>query len=117
MAIDGALAGTAWRPVDIAGAAVPATTPLMVRFDIDGGLSGHGGCNAFTGFYALDRVNLTIGPLAMTRMACPPGIMRREAAFVAALDATRLFLRDGARLTFKDARGASLLRLVQIDPA
>ena len=41
--------------------------------------------------------------------------MARETAFAAALEATRLFLRDGARLTFKDARGVSLLRLVQID--
>ena len=117
MADNGALAGAAWRPVDIAGSAVPAATPLLIRFDIDGRLSGHSGCNAFTGRYALDRVNLRIGPLAMTRMACPPAIMRREAAFVTALGGTRLFLRDGTRLTLKDARGASLLRLVQIDPA
>ncbi len=110
----GALADTAWRPVEIAGEPVPDDTSLMIRFAIDGGLSGHGGCNTFTGRYTIDRVTLTFGPLASTRKACPPAIMRRETGFAAALAATRLFMRDGTRLTLKDARGISHLRLVQI---
>ena len=110
-----ALAPSTWRPVDIAGEAVAADAGLWLQFERDGRVAGHGGCNAFTARYTIDAVNLAFGPLAMTRKAGPPALMARETAFAVALEATRLFLRDGARLTFKDARGVSLLRLVQID--
>ena len=110
-----ALEQSVWRPVDIAGAPVASEAGLWLRFEQDGRVAGHGGCNAFSASYTIDEVNLAIGPLAMTRKAGPPALMAREVAFAAARAATRLFLRDGARLTFKDGRGVSLLRLVQID--
>lgn len=110
-----ALAGSEWRPVEMAGEVMPADTPLFIRFEANAKVTGHGGCNALFGKYAIDKATLSIGPLAATRKACPPAIMKREVGFISALEKTRLFLRDGARLTLKDARGVTVVRLAQTD--
>ena len=48
------------------------------RLRRDGRASGWAGVNRFTGSYALEGATLTIGPLAMTRMAGPPERMEQE---------------------------------------
>ncbi len=109
------LAGSEWRPIEITGEAIADDVPLFVRFEAEGEMVGHGGCNRMFGSYTIDNVNLRIGPLGGTRMACLPAIMKREAAFMRALQNSRLFLRDGTKLTLKKAQGVTALRLVQTD--
>jgi heat shock protein HslJ len=49
---------------------------ITLNLSTDGGqrrLNGFSGCNRFTGEYELAAGKLIIGPLAGTRMACPPG--------------------------------------------
>jgi len=115
MAASDALVGSEWRPIELTGETVPADAGLFVRFEAEQRVAGHGGCNALFGRYTIDTVNLAIGPLAATRKACPPEIMKREAALLKALENTRLFLRDGVKLTLKDAQGLTVLRLAQSD--
>jgi heat shock protein HslJ len=91
------LAGSEWRPVEISGEAIADDAPLFVRFEAEGKMAGHGGCNRMFGSYTIDNVNLRIGPLGGTRMACLPAIMKREAAFMRALQNSCLFLRDGTK--------------------
>lgn len=110
-----ALAGSAWRPFAVAGEEVPDDAGLFIRFEADGKVAGHGGCNAIFGRYRIDKATIAIGPLASTRKGCPPAILRREQAFVSALESARLYLRDAARLTLKDARGTTVLRLTATD--
>lgn len=66
----------------------------------DGSLQGHGGCNRLRGSYQQDGDNLTFGPLAMTKMACPA--LATETAFVQALDAARHSKLEGQTLTLFD---------------
>ena len=115
MAAQDQLAGSEWRPIEIAGQSVPDTSGMFIRFEAAGKVAGHGGCNRMGGSYQIDQINLKIGPLAATRMACPPEIMAREAVFGDALETTRLYLRDGTKLTLKTAQGLTTMRLVQTD--
>lgn len=109
------LEGSEWRPIEIAGEVMPADTPLFIRFEADRKVAGHGGCNRMFGSYTHDKAALRIGPLATTRKACQSHIMKNETAFVKALEATRVFVRDATKLTLKDGQGQTTLRLVQSD--
>jgi putative lipoprotein len=75
-------------------------------------VAGSGGCNRYTGKGALARGKAAIGPLASTRMACPPALMNQETRFLAALArAARYEILPGGLMAILDARGAAILRL------
>ncbi len=109
------LAGSEWRPTEIADAPLPDDSGAFVRFEGDGRLAGHSGCNGFFGSYRLDGDRIEIGPLAATKMACEPAVMERETAFMTALGSARSFQRDGTRLTLRDESGDPLVLFVQTD--
>lgn len=109
------LAGSEWRPLEIAGELIPADASMFIRFEADGKVRGHGGCNALFGAYKIDKVALRIGPLAATRKACQSEVMSKEGRFVAALEKSRIYLRDATKLTLKDAQGVTTMRLIQTD--
>lgn len=92
--------GIDWRPTSVGGETVPDDTEQFVRFEVDGSISGHGGCNRFFG--ALESIDggIEVGPLGATRMACPEPIMSRELAFLDAVQKTRKFdsRKEGLRL-------------------
>ena len=115
MAVPQSLAGSEWRPIEIAGQAIPANTNLFIRFEAESQIVGHSGCNHMFGTYTIDNTTLRIRPLATSRMACDPEIMALESAFTTALEDTRLYLRNATKLTFKNAQGGTTLRLVQTD--
>ena len=65
------LAGSEWRPVQLGEHAVADAASLFVRFEAEGRVAGHGGCNRFFGAYQIADGRISIGPLGATRMACP----------------------------------------------
>lgn len=67
----------------------------------DGRVAGRSGCNRYGGSYSHAGSVLKVGPLAGTRMACPPALMGFETRFLAVLGAA-----TSARL---DATGALIL--------
>jgi heat shock protein HslJ len=77
------LDGTAWRLREIqapGGSAAPTVATLEVA---SGRLSGHGGCNRwFAEVTDTGRGQVSVGPVAATRMACPEGIMDAEQRFL-----------------------------------
>jgi heat shock protein HslJ len=108
-----ALAGTAWRAVNInngRGAVVSLVngTTVTLAFGTDGRISGSAGCNRFTGSYAQDGRKLSLGAPASTRMACPEpaGVMEQEAAFLKALTTVATARVEGERLEMRTADGA-----------
>ena len=109
------LAGSEWRPTGLGDAAVPEDAGLFLRFESDGRLSGHSGCNSFFGSYRIEDGMIEMGPFGSTRMACEDPAMAREAAFLNALAAVKTFERDGPRLTLGDETGNPLVLLVQTD--
>jgi heat shock protein HslJ/membrane-bound inhibitor of C-type lysozyme len=79
------LRGAPWIVETIVGAAPARGTLVTLLFDDDGRLSGSASCNSYSAAYTLTAEGLTIGPVAATRKACAPAVMKQEAAFLAAL--------------------------------
>ena len=104
------LTGTAWIAEDIDGRGVIDTLQSTLRFEAEGRVSGTGGCNRYFGPVTIDGGALAFGPLAGTKMACPPAIMDQEQRFLAALaKVTRFETRNGLLYLFGDG-SAPLLR-------
>ena len=82
-------------------------TELTATFTGDQ-VSGSAGCNQYNGSYTLNGDQVTIGPLATTRMACEQDVMDQEAAFLTALQTPGLGVEvNGANVTLRDASGAT----------
>lgn len=85
-----ALAGE-WRIRTLNGAALPAeaATEAMLSFDpATNKVAGSTGCNRLMGTYAITGTGIMFGPLATTRMACPPN--SPEAGLMAAFGSKTL---------------------------
>ena len=109
------LEGTRWvltrlgaTPVRLA----PKQRELMIGFDrTPGRVSGHSGCNHFSGTYTLrpeETGKLQLGALAGTRMACPEPNL--ETPFLQALSRVQGYRITGPHLELLDAAGAVLAR-------
>lgn len=82
------LGGTSWRLVDLDGSvAFDAAIAPTLSFAEDDTLSGFAGCNTYTGSFTSDAGSIDVGPLGVTRIACPPPASDIEAAYLPALDA------------------------------
>lgn len=106
--------GVDWHLAQLAGhwimLADPRQSPF-VRFDgTRQQVSGFDGCNRFTGNLRLLGGHLKIGPLAVTRKACPPSLAP-EREFVAALEGVVHWQRQGDQIELRAAGGESLLLL------
>jgi heat shock protein HslJ len=78
--------------LDVNGVPITGDQPLTLRLDADGRASGSSGCNSFTASYELgSKERFTLGPIASTRMACPPAIMEQETRYLSILDAAESY--------------------------
>jgi heat shock protein HslJ len=87
----------------------------FIQFGADGRVSGNAGCNRFGGNYSEDGGKLSFGPLAMTRMMCPPPDMERERAFTEILANSSRFEATHLKLTLYSASGKALATLQRRD--
>ena len=98
-----------WRILEIAG--MPAADEAFLALDADGNASGSTGCNRFQAAVSQSGAALAFGPVAATRMACPPGLAEQEDALLRLLGdelaVTYHLLRDQVTLTGAD--GTSLV--------
>jgi len=106
-----------WHAIEIDGrpaVTVGATQRPWIGFDVDSGrVSGFGGCNRFSGSYAMTGSSLKFGAMAMTRMACGDAVLNaQESAFAAALHDTDNYVISADTLTLLQAttRRARLVR-------
>jgi copper homeostasis protein (lipoprotein) len=84
--------------------------PHLIFHSAGSRVTGFGGCNNLTGTYtASGSDGLTFGPMAATRMACPPGA-DREAELLQALPRVRHWKIEGQHLEFSDAEGRFIAR-------
>ena len=95
-----ALAGE-WTVEDVAGGGVIDASRLTLAFEAAGGLSGRGGCNAYSTRYAANGTAaagaLRVGPaIAVTARTCTEALDRRERRFLALLARVRGYRLDGA---------------------
>ena len=89
---------------------IPGTT-ITAIFE-DGQVSGSAGCNSYSGSYQVSGDAITVGPTAITEMAClePEGAMEQEMTFMDLLtnaqtfqltdEQLQIFRADGEALTF-----------------
>ena len=103
------LAGSEWGFAEETG-----KQARFIQFREDA-VGGSLGCNRFTGRYTFEDGVLKIGPLASTRMACPPDVMQRETEFAAILENARSAEPSATALVLKDADGTVLAELVRRD--
>lgn len=87
----------------------------FLRFDA-GRVAGSGGCNRFGGKYDLEGDRLGFSPLAATRMACPPDVMKKEQGFFDMLGKVRGLSFEGDRLELRDGAGQVLARFLRRVP-
>ena len=109
------LADTAWELMAYRKSKPIEGTITTLVFE-DGRVHGSAGCNSYRGDYQLDGEQITIGPLAITEMAClePAGLMDQEMLFMEYMSTVRtvkfvdnqlqLFRPDGEALTFVPAQ-------------
>jgi heat shock protein HslJ len=105
------LVGTNWALTKLGDAPVTLASgqrePFLQLQASDGRASGFAGCNMFAGPYQLSGDSLSFGPLAMTRMACAPG-MNIEGGYANALRDTKGYRIAGSQLVLTDAAGKAL---------
>ncbi|WP_313671382.1 META domain-containing protein [Sandarakinorhabdus sp.] len=112
--IAGSLEGE-WQIEDLNGGGPVAQSRLMFDPGDQGTsrLSGTAGCNRFSGNWKQDGATLQLGPMAATRMACPPPAMEIEQRVLALLEAviSVTYTADGAAiLATPDGRKLTLTR-------
>lgn len=125
---DRPLVGTTWQleshRSDDAVSHVAGMEKATLRFDGQGRLQVHTGCNRGSATYAVEGDTVVIGPVMLTRMACPEPAMQIETLLTQAIDQQTLSVSiEADRLTLKstgegdDGSGSGLgLRAVP-DPA
>lgn len=84
--------------------------------DLDGQISGFGGCNSYTSSFRLGESNLfvmTAGPLTATEKACPDPVKSQENAYFTVLDRVSQRGYEFGRLAmYYPDRGGELGRLL-----
>ena len=100
------LAGATWTLVSLGGQPLAQGTrpPTAVFEGIR--LSGFGGCNRYTGQVEEKTPGtIAIGPLAVTKMACPSPAMEVEDRYFAALAQVTQYRVAGSRLVLSGPSG------------
>jgi heat shock protein HslJ len=107
------LAGSEWQLRDITS--FPISQEAWIGFRSDGAVVGNAGCNGFRGNYEEAPGELSLGPLAMTRMACPEPAMRLERAMARILSDTRETVASHLLLGLFDGEGVLLATFYRRD--
>lgn len=107
------LAGIAWQIEDLDNAGIIDNSMMTLAFDAPTRrLAGLAGCNRFNAAFDLSGEGLSIGPAAVTRMACVTALMEQEQRLLSTLERiTRFDIDDtGALLLFTNDQQDPLIR-------
>jgi heat shock protein HslJ len=108
--------GVQWRLVELGRAqTLPADIQISALFK-EGKVSGQSACNRyFAPVTDQGGMQLEIGPVASSRMACPDPVMQRESKFLQALQKTERFSFLSGRLvlTYRDGETIEHLLFAQ----
>ncbi len=104
--------GAPWRLEEVGGKAALGKGQATLSISPDGKASGSSGCNRFGATANLDG-GLRFGPLAATRMACPPELMDQERRLFHALEQVRSARVEDGRLLLLSESGAVLAAYVR----
>jgi heat shock protein HslJ len=105
-----ALAGTTWVLVELDEGPIAVERRATLAVAAEGEIGGLAGCNRYRARAIIGDGSISVGPIALTRMLCPPALMALEQAFVAGLEAASSWRRDGDQLELSGEDG--VVRLV-----
>ena len=100
-----------WHAEDIGGASIANGVETTLAIAADGAVSGSGGCNGYGGTAEITGSAIAFGPLATTRMACPPAQMDQETKFFEALEKAASWKIEDGKLLLIDGGGNAVVRL------
>lgn len=111
------LIGPAWLAEDIGGRGVIDRAQTTMTFDVEGQVTGSGGCNRYFGPVSIEGNAISFGSLGATRKACVPALMDQEQRFFGALAMTRSyrFEQPGHKLVFLSEEGTPLIRFTPLE--
>lgn len=105
------LEGTRWQVDTLVDGQVASSMPAGGTASVvfhGGEVAVSTGCNTGSAPYTVSGTTLTVGPLSITRKACPPDLMPLERAVLAVLDGTITFEIDSDRLRLEHPSGKGL---------
>ncbi len=103
-----------WRVAGVSGAEPFDTAKTEMRLSGDGKFSSTVGCNRIAGAPRIEGDRVTFGPLATTRMACPPALGAAETKYLAALNAARSFRLEDSKLILLGENGEQLIVFARV---
>jgi heat shock protein HslJ len=82
-------------------------TQITASFNVDGRISGFGGCNDYNTTYQVEGNEITIGPILSTQKECsdPDGVMEQEGKYLKALETADTYRNLGIVLNLLDTSG------------
>lgn len=102
------LEGITWQLRDT----IPGST--ITAFFRGGTVNGSGGCNTYSGSYAITGDNLLVGSLSATGQLCSEEIMDQESRYLAALTAAQRYTIEGNELRITSLAGGEQIRLAYV---
>lgn len=117
ISLDEPIEGPLWRLVQVGEERLSPGPDVQrdphLQFDLQGRVSGSGGCNRLSGGFTRSGAQLRLSQLGATRMACADATRTAtETAFFQALQTTASYRLAGpGQLVLLDAGGRTLARL------
>lgn len=111
--LEGAWVVTGYNNGKEAVVSPPEGVELTADFAPDGTVSGHGGCNTFSGGYSYTDTTIAIGPLLQTMMSCGDEKDAVEHQYLSALQAATTWAMEGDALVLRDDKGAMQVTLAR----
>ncbi|WP_333821534.1 META domain-containing protein [Pinisolibacter sp.] len=102
-----------WIATEIGGQPVARGVETTLDLDLDGNVSGHGGCNRYGGTASAEGDTIRFGMMQSTRMACPAPEMHQESRFHQALFRARGWRLEADRLDLLDEAGGTVARFLR----
>jgi heat shock protein HslJ len=76
-------------------------------------ISGNAGCNSYHASYEASGNEISFGPVAATKMACPEAESSTEARYLQLLEGVATFEASGRSMSMSDADGTPVLQFMQ----
>jgi membrane-bound inhibitor of C-type lysozyme/heat shock protein HslJ len=103
-----------WQAVALHGQPIEDDNHPTLLVGSDLSVSGHAGCNRFSGALETTEDGVKFGALGVTRMMCAQAEMGRESAYLDALDRTVTISASGDAMMLHDGNGNELAVLVRM---
>jgi heat shock protein HslJ len=102
-----------WIATEIGGQPVARGVETTFDLDIDGNVSGHGGCNRYGGTATAEGDTIRFGMMQSTRMACQAPETTQESRFHQALYRARGWRLEADRLDLLGEGGGTVARFLR----